>query len=569
MNHTRNNDRLTVAGHLIRRPASLAVRLRMETVMPVKWLAVIADGDTGICELPFVSPTESGSERRVNMTISRTAPLSAQPAGRAGSTTKVCKVKNRPLSNLNQLASREVPALVDVLGVSLVTNTVTVNGQPAYRKAEYFRQQLAADNSASSLWFNLIVAATGQTRVTGNVYVAQSPEQFSYDPDGNLTNDGRWAYTWDAENRLITMTVNTNVGPQYQLAFAYDPKGRRIQKTVATNGVAVSTNKFLYDGWNLVAELQPNNARIRSYVWGNDLSGSTQGGGVGGLLEVSYYGTATTNCFPAYDGNGNVAALINAADGTIAANYEYAAFGEPIRVTGVMARNNPFRFSTKYSDDESDLLYYGYRYYKAGTGTWPNRDPLGEESFFRNLIKGFPVKLVKQIRLESLMPIYVCNKNDSVNKLDWLGLFEYSSSCSDGDKKAMDESFKNLCGVAKKKDCFRCLNSKVKNKINDICNSNGAGIKVDCQQGDGATTMGTPLGTTSSDGTIILYMKNIRDKQQDPACTLFHESGHAAGVGADGFWTPFPDNGAYAITRCVGCPGQPVRGTLPPGYENY
>ena len=87
-------------------------------------------------------------------------------------------------------------------------------------------------------------------------------------------------------------------------------------------------------------------------------------GGVGGLLEVSCYGSATTNCFPTFNGNGKVAALINAADGTVAANDEYAAFGEPVRVTGVMARNNPFRFSTKYADDESDLLYYDYRYYK-------------------------------------------------------------------------------------------------------------------------------------------------------------------------------------------------------------
>ena len=55
-------------------------------------------------------------------------------------------------------------------------------------------------------------------------------KQFSYDADGNLTNDGRWAYTWDAENRLTGMTVNTNVGPQYQLSFAYDPKGRRDSK---------------------------------------------------------------------------------------------------------------------------------------------------------------------------------------------------------------------------------------------------------------------------------------------------------------------------------------------------
>lgn len=38
-----------------------------------------------------------------------------------------------------------------------------------------------------------------------------------------------------------------------------------------------------------------------------------------------------------------------------------------------------FRFSTKYQDDESDLLYYGYRYYNASTGRWLSRDPSGEK----------------------------------------------------------------------------------------------------------------------------------------------------------------------------------------------
>ena len=43
-----------------------------------------------------------------------------------------------------------------------------------------------------------------------------------------------------------------------------------------------------------------------------------------------------------------------------------------------MAKSNPFRFSTKYQDDESELLYYGYRFYNAATGRWLNRDPIGE-----------------------------------------------------------------------------------------------------------------------------------------------------------------------------------------------
>ena len=52
--------------------------------------------------------------------------------------------------------------------------------------------------------------------------------------------------------------------------------------------------------------------------------------------------------FSAYDGNGNVMALVNAADGSVAARYEYGPFGELIRATGPMAKVNPFRFSTKY-----------------------------------------------------------------------------------------------------------------------------------------------------------------------------------------------------------------------------
>src|SRR5208283_3739186 len=48
-------------------------------------------------------------------------------------------------------------------------------------------------------------------------------------------------------------------------------------------------------------------------------------------------------------------------------------FGEVIRATGPMAKANPFRFSTKYQDDETDLLYYGYRYYNPAMGRWLSR----------------------------------------------------------------------------------------------------------------------------------------------------------------------------------------------------
>ena len=38
--------------------------------------------------------------------------------------------------------------------------------------------------------------------VTGRVFVAQNPEQFTYDADGNMLTDGRFRYTWNGENHL-------------------------------------------------------------------------------------------------------------------------------------------------------------------------------------------------------------------------------------------------------------------------------------------------------------------------------------------------------------------------------
>jgi len=78
------------------------------------------------------------------------------------------------------------------------------------------------------------------------------------------------------------------------------------------------------------------------------------------------------------DGNGNVVALVNAADGTETARYEYGPFAEPIRLTGPAATLNPFRFSTKRTDNTTDLVLYEYRVYSPTLGRWPNHDPIDE-----------------------------------------------------------------------------------------------------------------------------------------------------------------------------------------------
>ena len=229
----------------------------------------------------------------------------------------------------------------------------------------------------------------GHQTQSGKEFVPPATENYYYDKDGNLTNDGRWTFYWDAENRLTNMTSLSsapNAASKYKLEFAYDYQGRRIQKIVSTNNGSayypLYTNRFIYDGWNLVGILDPSSSILQAFIWGTDLSGSMQGaGGFSGLVKVSeYIGGGTNHYFAAYDGNGNLVGLVDGSTGGATARYEYSPFGEPLRATGTFSTNNPIRFSSKF-DNESGMLYYGYRSYSPSTARWLNRDPVNEQGF--------------------------------------------------------------------------------------------------------------------------------------------------------------------------------------------
>lgn len=142
----------------------------------------------------------------------------------------------------------------------------------------------------------------------------------------------------------------------------------------------------------------------RSHAWGLDVTGTPQGaGGVGGLLFTAHHGSGSSPAVHTvcYDGNGNVTALASAATGTLTAYYDYDAFGSTLRATGPAALANSYRFSTKPVDEETGLVYYGYRWYHPELGRWLSRDPIGEAGGLN---------------------LYGMVGNDPVNGVDVLGL---------------------------------------------------------------------------------------------------------------------------------------------------
>ena len=234
--------------------------------------------------------------------------------------------------------------------------------------------------------FNTLNQYTG-VAVAGAGPPQLPPRNFTYDEDGNLTGDEQWTYHWDAENRLIRQEARSGTSPRLRLDFTYDHQGRRVTKHVYTldaSGNPTGTQSallFRYDEWNLVAELdltapyEPS--LLRSYTWGPDLSGTLAGsGGIGGLLAVTTHGDNPSTAYPCYDGSGNITQWLDAA-GAVVARAEYGPYGEIFRQDS--AAPAPFGFSTKYTDAETGLLYYGYRYYDPRAGRWINRDPLEEQ----------------------------------------------------------------------------------------------------------------------------------------------------------------------------------------------
>ena len=217
----------------------------------------------------------------------------------------------------------------------------------------------------------------------------------SYDRAGNPLTYGDWDLVWDGESRLKSMT-NTITGQK--LEFAYDYRGFRIWKKVFTSGnVLKKWIGFVYDG-DLVTEeinLLDNKKIIRSYTWGLDPAGTKQQvGGIGALLSMEQNGK---NYHVVTDAGGNITKLYESKpDSSIALvnSYEYGPFGQLVAKSESVEM--PYQFNTKYTDEETGLVYYGFRFYNPVDGRWLNRDPIGVNgginlynSNSNNMVNGF------------------------------------------------------------------------------------------------------------------------------------------------------------------------------------
>ena len=302
-------------------------------------------------------------------------------------------------NNLNQYTARTTPGYAAVRGEADPNATVTVNENPAFRLGSYYFGSDLFDNTSAGGLANLETYATlSQTAANGDesedlvsattnqVYIAQSPETFAYDDDGNqtliTTKTGLWRVTYNGENRpilweCVTPDSNTqNSNTQTLVSMSYDRMGRRVTK----NG-----QRFVYDGYlqivnfeQSVTNSQLTTHNLQLFIWDPTEPVATRP-----LVWGHHDGATSLNFEPSnlnfytHDGNKNVSEVV-AEDGDIAAHYVYAPFGAMNAQTGTHATANLLRFSSEYADDVLGLVYYNYRHYEPVMGRWTCRDPVEE-----------------------------------------------------------------------------------------------------------------------------------------------------------------------------------------------
>jgi RHS repeat-associated protein len=203
-----------------------------------------------------------------------------------------------------------------------------------------------------------ITAKNGQTylyqgntgTLTANPDAATSVNAvtYTYDADGNLTTNGTITNTWNYKDQL-TQTVKGAVTVNYY----YDQNGNRVWYKVGSANTYYPNSYYSYDGTTKTKQI---------YI---------------GNLLVATIKTAGGTVTPWYVQSDNILGsnLVTSSGGIQQQVLAYYPYGD-IRLNEIFSTiDEKNKFGSHLYDSETDLNYFGARYYNAKIGRFISEDP--------------------------------------------------------------------------------------------------------------------------------------------------------------------------------------------------
>lgn len=231
-----------------------------------------------------------------------------------------------------------------------------------------------------------------------NQYTQVADTSLLYDPNGNLIDDGKQHYTYDAQNRLIK--VESAV---IRAEFAYDARSRCILReyyTLGTDGMMTLDTKnsvvMTYDtSWNIISDRTLYGKQIATYIHGNRID------------EILIQNRDAGQIYPLNDAI-NSTIGVTEREGSVSELYYYNIFGKPKSES----RNYRYLYTGREWLHVIEYSEHRNRYYDPNKGRWTAVDP---------------------IRFQGGINLLAYVGNAPTIRVDWSGL-----ACCEAEKAALD-----------------------------------------------------------------------------------------------------------------------------------
>lgn len=230
---------------------------------------------------------------------------------------------------------------------------------------------------------------TNYTTNSLNQYTDIEGESYAYDANGNLTQkttvDVTTTYTYDFENHLVQVDTLEDT-----IVYAYDPLGRRILKATSAG-----VTRYIHSGAQVIMETDDHGGVQAAYVFGRSID------------EVLMMKRDGAEYFYCMDGLGSVIDLTDALENVVD-SFSYDAYGTPSQTSSI---GNPYLFTGRAFDDETELYYYRARYYDPVLGRFLTPDPIGFAGGvnFYAYVNNDPISIIDPLGLKgsTFFPKYI------------------------------------------------------------------------------------------------------------------------------------------------------------------
>lgn len=308
----------------------------------------------------------------------------------------------------------------------LVTSNQTSNGVSAARRFEYDRwgNRTGAWNATSGGTQIQSVDLEETSSIPTNrieSVTEGSTVNYTYDAAGNVTNDGVHSYTYDAENRLVSVDSGTTA------SYSYDHKNQRVKKVASS-----TTTHYIWQGSQVIAEHNGSTgAVITDYVFaGSRMVAREQSG---------------SRVYFLYDRLSARATITDGVGGSIQGRQSHLPFGEELNATGTTDKH---RFTSYERDSETGMDYAVNRGYSQSVGRFMQADPHRASSGAKipqswnrySYVQNDPITFVDPTGLfaEVLVPVGVCD-NSLLGQIYCLGTVPFPAPPIHVDEEVEEE----------------------------------------------------------------------------------------------------------------------------------